>query len=180
MNIPPQILKNTQYFSPQCSNFYQNLVKKLDKLFNKNKGQSQQSKRIVHSYNKKDIFKWFFSLNISQKITVCSFQNKWLSQILFQMFTLCSGEPRVKYMITSNFIDKVLLMILKSQSNQSMKHFLDFLRNQSIILHISLLLIKMKMMAIVETVIISIGSIYNEQIVFKKRISFLKMLDSLQ
>ena len=106
MNIPPQILKNTQYFSPQCSNFYQNLVKKLDKLFNKNKGQSQQSKRIVHSYNKKDIFKWFFSLNISQKITVCSFQNKWLSQILFQMFTLCSGEPRVKYMITSNFIDK--------------------------------------------------------------------------
>lgn len=112
MNIPSQVIKNSQYFSTQSCNFYQNLAKKLDKTLNKKKELhlSPQSKKNYSShslpYIKKDIFKWFFSLDIAQKIKICSFHNKWLTQILFQMFTLNVGDPRVRFFPTPNFIDK--------------------------------------------------------------------------
>ena len=112
MNIPSQVIKNSQYFSTQSCNFYQNLAKKLDKALNKKKELhlSSQSKKNYsshsHPYIKKDIFKWFFSLDIAQKIKICSFHNKWLTQILFQMFALNVGDPRVRFFPTPNFIDK--------------------------------------------------------------------------
>ena len=119
MNIPSQVIKNSQYFSTQSCNFYQNLAKKLDKALNKKKELhlSSQAKKNYsshsHPYIKKDIFKWFFSLDIAQKIKICSFHNKWLTQILFQMFALNVGDPRVRFFPTPNFIDKSCIFVYK-------------------------------------------------------------------
>ena len=53
------------------------------------------------NYNKSEIFRWFFSLSLSERIKKCSIQNKWLTKILFEMYSLLFYENNVVFQPTN-------------------------------------------------------------------------------
>ena len=95
MNIPNKILKNQKYIPSVTFNYHQNLGKILYKIKNNQKNGKNEvlTKKIPkHHYTKNEIIKWFSQLNISQRIKICSIQNNWLSNILYQMGVLLKYE----------------------------------------------------------------------------------------
>ena len=104
MSIPQKILKlNSQYLSQESFNIHQTLAKKLLKFKQKkNLPSSLNHKKCPNkNYNKSEIFRWFFSLSLSERIKKCSIQNKWLTKILFEMYSLLFYENNVIFQPTN-------------------------------------------------------------------------------
>ena len=93
MNIPMKILRMQQYIPNVTFNYHQSLAKTLYKINQNPKKKNVKKKPNKHQYTKNEIIKWFSQLNISQKIKICSIQNFWLSNILYQMKVLYKYEP---------------------------------------------------------------------------------------
>ena len=84
MNIPYSILEGKTFISKSCYDYHQSLAKKYYTLYKKNKSsnQAKSNKNI-----KKKIFNWFFTLDIKEKIKICSIYNNWFIRILDQLLT---------------------------------------------------------------------------------------------
>ena len=104
MSIPHKILKlNNQYLSQESFYIHQTLAKKLLKFKHKKNFSSflQHKKSPIKNYNKSEIFRWFFSLSLPERIKTCSIQNKWLTKILFEMYTLLFYENNIVFQPTN-------------------------------------------------------------------------------
>ena len=93
MNIPLSIIKNQKLIPLETFNYHQSLGKSLNKIYKNPKKITPIKKTTKHQYTKNEIIKWFTQLNISQKTKVCTIQNFWLSNILYQMKVLYKFEP---------------------------------------------------------------------------------------
>ena len=93
MNIPLSIIKNQKLIPLETFNYHQSLGKSLNKIYKNPKNITPIKKTTKHQYTKNEIIKWFTQLNISQKTKVCTIQNFWLSNILYQMKVLYKFEP---------------------------------------------------------------------------------------
>ena len=82
MNIPYSILEEKTFISKSCYDYHQSLAKKYY-ISNKKNKSSNQTKSNKNS--KKKIFNWFFTLDIKEKIKICSIYNNWFIRILDQL-----------------------------------------------------------------------------------------------
>jgi len=82
MNIPYSILEEKTFISKSCYDYHQSLAKKyyISNKKNKSSNQTKSNKNI-----KKKIFNWFFTLDIKEKIKICSIYNNWFIRILDQL-----------------------------------------------------------------------------------------------
>ena len=106
MYIPYKIIKNREIISQKTYDYHQSLAKYLSKTQKKQKPDtinynSQFHNKTLPSYTKEKIFKWLFSLDLKNRIKVCSIYNTWLTKIIFQMLTYVEYENNVQFRPTN-------------------------------------------------------------------------------
>ena len=102
MNIPLKIIKSPQELSPKYISFHQKFAKDLHKTFQRKKPNRVNHQTSLDSLTtlpseeiKKEIYDWFFNLDTSTKLKVCSIHNKYLVNILTQLIILYSYDENV-------------------------------------------------------------------------------------
>ena len=102
MNIPLKIVKSPQELSPKYISFHQKFAKDLHKTFQRKKPNRVNHQTSLDSLTtlpseeiKKEIYDWFFNLDTSTKLKVCSIHNKYLVNILTQLIILYSYDENV-------------------------------------------------------------------------------------
>ena len=116
MNIPIKVLKSPNGLPSQILNFHQILAKKYHKIqqkkSNSNKSEGDKDETAVEICSKiyqlatpglqEETLKWFFSLPFEQRFKICSVQNKWLVNIIHQLYFHFSSDSRVKFQMRNN------------------------------------------------------------------------------
>jgi hypothetical protein len=94
MNIPTNILKSN-YFPSEKIQYHQKLAKRYHKQIQKQKNISQ-SKPNMGSL-KEDIINWFFSFDVITKLIISCIENRWLTNILHQLFIQHKANHRLRF-----------------------------------------------------------------------------------
>jgi hypothetical protein len=92
MNIPTSILKSN-YLSPEKTQQHQKQAKTYNKLISKYK----TNKNKPEAQLKDEIITWFFSFDIITKLIISSVENKWLTNILHQLYLQQKSNYRMRF-----------------------------------------------------------------------------------
>ena len=122
MNIPLSIIKNQKLIPLETFNYHQSLGKSLNKIYKNPKNITPIKKTTKHQYTKNEIIKWFTQLNISQKTKVCTIQNFWLSNILYQMKVLYKFEPNSIFTPTIKYEEFMKKKIQEKEDSKKKKN----------------------------------------------------------
>ena len=94
MNIPFSILERKKFINKSCYDYHQTLAKKYYNSSKKNKSQIQNKSE---KYNKKKIYNWFFTLDIKDKLKICSIYNNWFNKIMDQLLTFNYFDNSIRF-----------------------------------------------------------------------------------
>jgi len=90
----------------ESQTFAEDLLKKKRNFYHKKDSTENFTSSIEDNRNtlQEKILNWFTNLHIYEKIKVCSFQNKWLTEILLQMYLLYEKDNKIKFKPTDKMI----------------------------------------------------------------------------
>ena len=101
MNIPLTIILNRKIVSSETYKYQQSLAKRLSQK--RRLLENTNSKRISSNYTFEKISKWLISLNVENRIKICSIFNNWLTKIIFQMITYEKYDSVVEFSPTEKY-----------------------------------------------------------------------------
>lgn len=126
MNIPTKVLKNTTSIPSHTISAHQHLAKKYYKIHQKRKikNEGEQVALVNNMYSncndssnlQMEILKWFFSLEPKRRFQICSIENKWLVNILHQMYFHYKLDNKTKFQMRSEENEEIFPNIIYTNS----------------------------------------------------------------
>jgi hypothetical protein len=111
MNIPTNILKSN-YLPPDRVKYHQKLAKRYSKQISKVESNFPKSKPNQMANLKEDILNWFFSLDVITKLIISSIENKWLTNILHQLYLQYKNNPRLRFQLHEETLSEMLPQLI--------------------------------------------------------------------
>lgn len=134
MYIPLQALQSKQYFHSEDFSFHQNIAKALYKYSNKKpkykliKETEKKTSFYYQTQLQKDIYQWFFNLDLNSRIIICSIHNNWYINMLHQLSLLYFYEDNCTFkMINIDTFENMKLPDLNYYSTFFKKYEIQFI-----------------------------------------------------